>query len=232
MWRFLNPPASDVFTLMALDEVLWETLQPNDSPIICLHTFKEESITLGFAQPHEQLNFPLDQLPWTRRITGGGAIHHHVQTVSFSLIARDLGEGGPKSPGPIACRLGHFLSAVWKQLGLDTHVAGKGDQATQSATLCADRLYPGDVLSGSTKVAGIGQRHRRGRLLVQAALMFDRAKGEISTDRRGFDILRTAVSELFSAAPLQDAISPEVMKKADSLKAERYTSEKWKRDRR
>jgi lipoate-protein ligase A len=226
-WRLILTPSGDVAWNMAVDEALWESIAPGDSPILCLHDFQEECVTLGFAQPARQIDTsPIRGLPWTRRLTGGGAIHHHGRTISFSLIAHDLGEA--KRPGPIACAMGRFLAAVWEHLGLETRVIDSGDPATQSAPLCADRLYPGDVLHGDAKVAGIGQRFRRGRLLVQAALMLDRAPSTVSSDRTAVPSLKSAVSHCFQAPMEMAEIPPALRKRADTLRTMRYLDESWR----
>lgn len=233
-FRLIPLPPADPAWAMAADEALWEAIAPGDAPIITLHRFESECVTLGFAQGAEELNAAgLAQLPWTRRLTGGGAIHHHDRTISFGLIAADLGEGGPKSPGPIACALGRFLQAVWGHLGLETQLNPCGDAARQSAPLCADRLYAGDVLHGDVKVAGIGQRRSRGRLLVQAALMLDRAPGNTS-DAPGQvrAALTAAVEREFGASLRERALSPAEHDRAGHWKEMRYTREDWKLRRR
>jgi len=227
-------PLADPTWTMAADESLWEAIALSDAPIITLHQFEEDCVTLGFAQEPEELEVAgLANLPWTRRLTGGGAIHHHDRTLSFGLIAADLGEGGPKSPGPIACALGRFLQTVWDHLGLETWIHPCGDSAQQSAPLCADRLYAGDVLHGDVKVAGIGQRRSRGRLLVQAALMLDRA--EIASEVAQAELRRAlaAAVQIEFGAPLQErALTSEESDRAGHWRQARYTQADWKQRRR
>jgi lipoate-protein ligase A len=229
-WRLISTPSGGVAWNMAVDEALWESIAPDDTPILCLHSFNEECVTLGFAQPAQQIHSPpIGGLPWTRRLTGGGAIHHHDRTISFSLIAHDLGEA--KRPGPIACAMGKFLVSVWESLGLDTHVIDSGDGATQSAPLCADRLYPGDVLHREAKVAGIGQRFRRGRLLVQAALMLDRAPCTALFSvgaRHAVPTLEAAIGQCFRSSVKREKLLSSLEEHAKSLCSRRYLNEEWR----
>ncbi|MBN1476274.1 lipoate--protein ligase family protein [Candidatus Sumerlaeota bacterium] len=230
----IHTPSGDVAWNMAVDETLWESIAPGDPPTLCLHDFDEECVTLGFAQPAQQIrSSQFGDLPWTRRLTGGGAIHHHGRTISFSLIAHDLGEA--KRPGPIACALGRFLVSVWERLGLETRVIDSGDSATQSAPLCADRLYAGDVLHGDAKVAGIGQRFRRGRLLVQAALMLDRAPSEETSSvgaRHAVPALEAAIGQCFRSPVKREELLSSLEEHAMSLRSLRYLNEEWRIRRR
>lgn len=212
---------------MALDEALWEGMSPGDSPIICLHSFNEESVTLGFAQDASEIEAAgLAHLPWTRRLTGGGAIHHHGRTISFSVMG--FGLARDRRPGPIAMAFGEFLSSLWKHLGLETRVVCCDGGADQSLPLCADRLYPGDVAHGARKVAGIGQRHRRGCLLVQAALMCDHAPF-VPTDVT--PALRGAVRDCFAAELSEATIASALRDRACDLRRRRYRSDLWRFDR-
>jgi len=212
---------------MALDEVLWTAMAPDDPPIVCIHSIGEESVTLGFAQTADELSAAgLAHLPWTRRLTGGGAIHHGDRTISFSVMG--FGLTPDRRPGPVAAAFGELLSSLWKQLGLETRVVCCDEGSNRGVPLCADRLYPGDVMHGERKVAGIGQRHRRGKLLVQAALMGDRspfAPGD------PLPALREAVRERFSADLAEVRITPEQRKVADELQCARYLSDAWRLER-
>jgi lipoate-protein ligase A len=187
---------------MAVDEALWSALKPDDAPIVCLHDFDAESVTLGHSQsPDDLVGTGLEHLPTAKRPTGGGAIHHHDGMVSFSLIAFDA--GGAKRPGPIACRMGTFLVALWRRLGVEARVVSESEAATHGAPMCSDRQCAGDVLAcgSGLKIAGIGQRHRRGRLLVQAAVLLDRvgSRAPLRTAAPHRDSLQRAVGEVFGA---------------------------------
>jgi lipoate-protein ligase A len=180
-WRLIQTPPGDAAWNMAVDEALWNDAAPETPPTICLHDFDCESVTLGFAQSHADLvGTGLEHLPWTRRLTGGGAIHHHERCVTFSITGQGLSTG-TKRPGPIARAMGDLLVAIWHRLGVETQILTAGDPSTHTAPLCADRLHPGDVVRGVTKVAGLGQRLRRGRLLVQCAILLDRVGIETVT---------------------------------------------------
>ncbi len=180
-WRLIRTPPGDAAWNMAVDEALWNAAAPETPPTICLHDFDSESVTLGFAQSHADLvGSGLEHLPWTRRLTGGGAIHHHERCVTFSITGQSLSTG-TKRPGPIARAMGDLLVAICHRLGVETQIITAGDPSTHTAPLCADRLHPGDVVCGVTKVAGLGQRLRRGRLLVQCAVLLDRVGIETVT---------------------------------------------------
>lgn len=222
--RVIALPPADVAWTMAVDEALWQAHGPGDPPTLTLHRFARESVTLGFAQtPADLARAGLDHLPWTRRITGGGAIHHHAAAVSFGLIGLPL--GGPKRPGEAIRAVGGLLVDLWALLGRRARLLREGVPPTQAAPLCADRRCAGDVVLGERKVAGIAQRARGGRLLVQCALMAPTACA--GAEAGLLPLLTGLLRERFGAECVQSELAPAERRAAEALRAERYLSPRW-----
>lgn len=219
-WCLLQTVPSGPAFVMALDEALWKQPGETFSPCVHIHRFDSECLTLGFSQPWRDVERAgLAHRPWTRRVTGGGAIHHRPGGLSFSLIGLDPPPG--RRPGPIACTVGQLLADLARRLGVSATVLAASRATTLGAPLCADRRCAGDVVADENKIAGIGQRLREGRLLVQCALM------RIETDAGVLGHLVEALRHTLGIAPEPAPLPAAVLAGAEALVRERYANPRW-----
>lgn len=92
-WRLIVDEGRDPFWNMALDEAMLLLREQEHIPnTVRLYYFKPSSITFGYFQRvREVINLDYveeNRIPYTRRITGGGAVYHDSNgEITYSVIA-------------------------------------------------------------------------------------------------------------------------------------------------
>ena len=174
----LDPPAAGAWN-MAVDEAVLEAaaIHPDQSSIPTLRFYEwlEPTLSLGYFQRVEdrQQHPPSAACALVRRSTGGGAILHHRE-LTYSLVW--------PAPDRFSARAQSLYGAVHESLieclarqGVTAELnerAGTQPQEEQPF-LCFERRAVGDVVIGSSKIAGSAQRRLRGAVLQHGSVLLD-----------------------------------------------------------
>jgi lipoate-protein ligase A len=154
---------------MAADEVLLEAALAGVASLR-LYGWAEATVSLGYFQPHllRHTDERVAALPFVRRPSGGAALVHHRE-ITYALA---LPPGPPWQTGASwLCRMHTILADALHQLGVKVSSCGRAAPERFTGLLCFQHLTPGDLLIGSTKVAGSAQRRHRGALMQHGALL-------------------------------------------------------------
>jgi lipoate-protein ligase A len=150
VWRLIGPERTDVFTALAIDEVVLDGVARGGPPTIRLWTWDHVSATVGRFQ---SLEYELDlracrsrDVAVSRRMSGGGAMFHGegAELVYSVTCPEGMLEGGIKY-------------AYWD-------ICGRIIDALEALRLEARLEGANIVMVGDHKVSGNAQRRSRGVL--------------------------------------------------------------------
>ena len=165
-----EPPHSGAWN-MAVDAALLDESLRAGMTFVRLYRWDEATLSLGYFQkPEERLDDPrFANLPWVRRLSGGGAIlHHHEQTYSCTLPPSHPLAGQP-------FQLYHLMHAIvidWlRERGVDAVPRGHDSDGRTAPFLCFQRAAAPDLVVRGHKVLGSAQRRRRGAVLQHGSLL-------------------------------------------------------------
>jgi lipoate-protein ligase A len=163
---------------MAVDEAMLEALcAGTTSPALRVYTWRPPAISLGRFQKAAS-SVDLDAckqrgIDVVRRPTGGRAILHTEEEVTFSIVAsaRRLGTTGVMDSYRALAR---GTIAALRSLGLDARLVERGGRAASplaaSDPACFAVRARCDLVVGSSKLVGSAQVHRSGLILQQNSL--------------------------------------------------------------
>jgi len=238
--------ASPAFA-MGLDEALMR--RAGARPTLRLYTWAPDALSLGYFQPFEDVPAAARHGAVVRRVTGGGAIHHHSAELTFSITldARHPAYAGsvPRSyertHEAVALalrRLGATGARMRREEPCASDVAGTG--------MCFHESTPLDVCwevgdgadRALAKGVGTAQRRTGGRVLHHGSIKLDASDLEpgVATVRaaRGpcavaptiteaADALRTAIEEIHGVRLEREALPDSLIADAEALGA-RYAA--------
>lgn len=239
---------------MALDEALLERWGPGDAPLLRLYSWRPAALSLGRFQPLSEVGAVPGSIERVRRITGGGALHHREDELTYSIVAPYSAFAGGARAGPkVAYRAVHdAIAAGLGRLGLalapseDAVVCASGTDpdAGPCAPLCYDRATSFDLKAGAgRKLVGSAQRRRGAGFLQHGAVPLSRdpfSVGAVSLE----ELLGRVPSRAEVAAALREGLaralgvrlepdSPrsDELEHAARLERERYGTPSWTAER-
>ena len=178
-WRFVNSGTLPGAHNMALDEAILRAHQAGAvPPTLRVYGWKPEAVSLGKFQRLESTVDPEAcrrlGLDIVRRPTGGRALLHTAEEVTFSLVvsAARLGTRGVMDSYR---RLAEGIIAGLRTLGLDARLLERASLAPPGPAGLADpacfaRTARCDLVVGTAKLVGSAQVQQRGFLLQQNSL--------------------------------------------------------------
>jgi lipoate-protein ligase A len=157
---------------MALDEALLEAALHAGITSLRFFRWSEPTLSLGYFQKQlpPQLPVELQQLPRVRRLSGGGAILHHLEwTYSCALPASHLRASDPLKLYELVHQ--EFIGLLREQ-GIPAGLRGEvSTDNGEEPFLCFGRKDPRDIVLADHKVLGSAQRRRRGAILQHGSLL-------------------------------------------------------------
>jgi lipoyl(octanoyl) transferase len=170
-FRLLIDGPTDGVVNMAVDEAMLAAAHEHGAvPVLRWYRWSEPTLSLGYFQRWNDLPAELQALPRVRRSTGGGAILHDEDELTYSIVF---------PTGTLPRKLASEVVA-------DVHVAvagafrgracarfAEGEQArprTDEPFLCFDRRSPNDLVVGADKIMGSAQRRQGGNLLQHGSI--------------------------------------------------------------
>jgi lipoate-protein ligase A len=176
-WRYFDDGPQQGAYNMALDETLLESYQRGETPpTLRVYTWNPPAISLGkFQQAETSLDLEACRaagVEVVRRPTGGRAILHTEQEVTFSVIVAEeqLGTSGIMDSYRV---LAGGIVAGLQLLGLEAKLVertGAGGAARAQDPACFAVKARCDLVVGESKLVGSAQVHREGAILQQNSL--------------------------------------------------------------
>lgn len=198
---------------MAADQALLESA---DSPVLRVYRWMEPTVTIGYAQNLARIREGLPPWPIVRRWTGGGVVLHGEDR-TYSLIV------------PAACDWAQTRPLDSYRLvhgALVAALAGAGHSGCRLATqedvvddpFCFVAPAVHDVVCGSLKIAGAGQRRSKAGFLHQGSVQ------NVALDDSFFEAWARQLAD--EIIVLSDLARP-VAQRAAELCAKRYGATSW-----
>jgi len=198
-WRYIENSSGSAAWNMAVDEALLYSFKEDDRPILRLYQWEKPALSFGrFSDPEKTLNWERIQtnnIPCTRRITGGGILVHGGD-ISYSLIVpriffvnRSIKDGYRY--------LCSFLIHFYHNLGLDASFACDQQFTEKHSNVCLAGTEAYDIVIDDQKIGGNAQRHTRHTILQHGTIPMTLA-------REYFKVLFLENSGLTEAATLED----------------------------
>jgi lipoyl(octanoyl) transferase len=157
VWDFLQSPAADAATNMAVDEVLLRTAGQRGRPLLRVYAWTQPAISIGYFQ-----KFPHTDREVVRRPTGGGLVHHGDDT-TFTVV---VPPGHPLHRMRTADAYSTIHKAVARVTGAELQPTG----TARGQYECFEKPVAGDVMADGRKLAGGAQRRNRDGMLHQGSI--------------------------------------------------------------
>jgi lipoate-protein ligase A len=168
---------------MAIDETMAQFARQEGCLILRIYYWSQPFLSLGYFQNAEdRLADPLIRdLPYTRRLSGGGAIIHDRE-ITYSLAIPD-GTGSKSPASQIYSQVHAAISDTLRTFGYDVHtVAELGSQRDQNGStgpepfLCFSRRADADLVIEDQKIVGSAQRRISGVVLQHGSILVGATK--------------------------------------------------------
>jgi len=202
-WRLLDSGPGEPAWNMALDEALLECHE--GSPTLRLYAWRPAAISLGRFQELASVAALPAEIPRVRRLTGGGAIYHREDEVTYSIVAPYAAFGGKVSPR-VAYGLVHdAIARGLTTLGVPlppTPALPPLRGGRETAALCYDAATDYDLKAGAKKLVGSAQR-RKGACFLQ--------HGSIPVSPDPFSPGAVSLSELLRETPRSNDVKRAIL---------------------
>ncbi len=170
-WDFIDSPPQSGQVNMDTDARLFsDYLEGKIGPTFRIYQWDAPTVSLGrFQQAEETLFFDKcaeDNVKYVQRMTGGGAIYHSPDEITYSLVCHDS-LIGDKLPVKITYKiLCGFIIEFYRRLGLDAAFAVDVVNAEQEtlgmkSMLCFAAKEEYDIVINGYKIGGNAQRRSK-----------------------------------------------------------------------
>ncbi len=163
---------NDGLTNMSIDESLAIEAGLQQNAILRFYGWSQATLSLGYFQKHldRQQFAKLADLPFTRRLSGGGAIlHHHELTYS---LAMPVASQSKSAASEMYCQMHSAIQAAVGNLGYELQSAAckigteRSLKRSEQQFMCFERRADIDLVLGNAKIVGSAQR-RIGDVVLQ-----------------------------------------------------------------
>jgi lipoate-protein ligase A len=168
-WRLILEAKKDGFYNMAADNTLFLCFPQQRIPTLRIYSWQNPFITLGY---HQKIDFLTSKsFPFTRRITGGGAILHY-QELTYSLVCSLEDLDLPYSPKKTYQVLSSFLFCFYQKLGLKPYFAKDvfKENLIGNKNFCYSWWEEFDIVIEGKKIGGNAQRRRKNYLFQHGSI--------------------------------------------------------------
>lgn len=202
---------------MAVDQA-W--LEHSLVPVLRIYTWDQPTVTLGYAQSLPKLQDALPGWPVVRRWTGGGVVLHQ-EDYTYSVIVPPADPWAATTALESYRRIHGSLAAA---LSVNGHpgcrLALQEDVIEAPFCFVAPAVH--DVIRGTLKVAGAGQRRGKAGLLHQ---------GSVQQVVLKEDFWPAWAAQLGREVTVVREMPPAVLARATELEAARYALPEWLAER-
>ncbi len=179
-WCFLDTGCGDPHWNMAFDKELFESYLPAESkPVFRVYQWNKPAISLGRFQEAEKVlnikNCRKDNVAIVKRITGGGAIYHSRDELTYSLVCA-ASFFKADSVKDSYQKITHFLIKAYKDLGFFAQYARDHQQSKKQLGAVSDFCFSGwedyDILINGKKIGGNAQKRKKGVIFQHGTIPF------------------------------------------------------------
>lgn len=226
---------------MAVDEALLDELEERGgAPVFRLYQWEPAGLSLGRFQPFADVCPPPDVCV-VRRLTGGAAILHRTDELTYSVVAPYSVLGG--RPRAAYAAIHDVLRGALESLGVP--LAERTTPAASATTrgMCFDTATCYDLVAGGKKLVGSAQR-RRGRTFLQHGSL-PRSPDPLASGATSLaelvdrppalaELMRAVqegVQRTLAGAVIVDALRNSERERAEELERTRYGASAWTEER-
>ncbi|MCF7870588.1 MAG: lipoate--protein ligase family protein [Candidatus Omnitrophica bacterium] len=180
-WRFIDSGLTCPYYNMGLDRALFEAfLSDKTMPVFRFYRWRNPALSLGrFQNPKKVLDFNncrKDNLAVLKRITGGTAIYHWQNELTYSLTC-PVASIGSLSVKESYRKITSFLVAAYRRLGLEAQYAKDSALAApfkigRPADFCFAGCQEYDILIQGKKIGGNAQKRKKGVIFQHGSIPF------------------------------------------------------------
>lgn len=239
-WRLVESGAGAGAWNMAVDEALLTGFDPQrDLPILRVYGWEPAAISLGRFQPAAEIT-PPPGADLVRRLSGGAAIHHQSDELTYAVVA-PYAHFGRRHPRAAYEAIHEVIARALAQLGVSVHTRAGGEGAGVHG-MCFAKATDYDLVAttsgASRKLVGSAQR-RHGQVFLQhgsiprsvdpltpQATCLQALLDEVPTPGQ----VKTAFLEGFShlaSSFLRSPLSSQEAEVAEDLMSTRYAQPTW-----
>ena len=242
-WRLLETYNVSPTDAMGLDEALLRgaSAEANSAPAppalatptLRLYTWQPDAISLGYFQAFEDVPAAKEHAHVVRRLTGGGAIHHHGGELTFSLT---LDASDPAYRGSVSTsyeRTHEAIASALEAIGVPGVRMRRNEASRSDASgtgMCFHESTPQDISwaspgeAGLRKGVGTAQRRTGGRILHHGSIKVTGSPLEEGVATVASQVPDASLMDVASA--LKEAIAAEFQAAWDPSAP---TAEEWRR---
>jgi lipoate-protein ligase A len=240
-WRLIEDGPLAPARNMAVDEALLERFAPGDAPVLRLYRWRPAALSLGRFQPLASLAHLPAEIARVRRLTGGGAIYHREDEVTYAIVAPyELFSGKRAGPRAAYFAVHAAIARGLESLGLRLPAGALGGEPARGhESLCYDLATEFDLKAAGGKLVGSAQR-RRGHAFLQhgsvplspdpfahGATSLEQALGRRPEPAEVAAAIRAGIAGELGAELAPCALADPESALADDLERERYASGAW-----
>lgn len=175
-------PSRDPYFNMAMDEWIFDRVCRGiwaDSAILRIYSWSIPAITIGYNQNSvkaidwAQIN---PEMPVIKRVTGGRAIFHETNEITFSLTTKlGLFPDGGKTLSQANSFISQAVVSALRGLGIMAEWARSSNihslrDSDSMARACFNSVAKYEILSNGIKIAGGAQRRKGDNLIHQGSI--------------------------------------------------------------
>lgn len=241
-WRVLRSGPCDPAWNMALDEALLESFAPGDAPVLRLYGWAPPALSLGRFQAAREVVVP-PGARLVRRITGGAAIHHRADEVTYSVVA-PYSLFGARDPRAAYHAVHGAIARALAALGVPLAPRSAPGAHASLLGMCYANATDYDLVAGGKKLVGSAQR-RRGHAFLQhgslpvspdpdvpgATSLAELIEGDLPSAATIENAIVDAFQERLATRALPDAASEAERSAAQRLLTGRYAADAWTYER-
>jgi lipoyl(octanoyl) transferase len=198
---------------MAIDEALLEHVAV---PTLRLYEWRQPSLSFGYFGKFADVAAEGRMREIVRRWTGGGIVLHGCD-LTYAVVTPAGYSASTKGPAAIYAALHTAIREALGAEGRDAELAAAG--APKISDACFANPVRDDVMLLGRKIAGAAQRRTRRGFLHQGSIQLP----DLS------EAFRDRFARALSPRVESREISPEALRRAEVLAAEKYATEDWLR---
>jgi len=212
----------NIYSAMALDEVLFELTQKKENGYIRLSSSMNKSITLGYFQKYKA-EYGTKYKYITRRLTGGGLVEHDNDLI-LSLLFKYTDKKNVSFYYEI---IHNAIFLALKDTGYRADIYKKKVKINSSKeSLCFSSPVQYDIMLDKQKIVGGAMSRKKGAFLYQGSLQFVKSidnKLIKEIQKLLFSYLAKALD--FEIVGIKDNLQS--IKKAEMLSIQKYQNIDW-----
>ena len=191
-------------------------LEQTEAPVLRVYRWDRPTATIGYAQNLSRLKGELPDWPVIRRWTGGGVVFHQGD-FTYSLIVPAAHAWADTRPVDSYRMVHGSLAHALTDAGVEgARLAEPADVIDAPFCFVAPAVH--DVIAGSVKLAGAGQRRSKIGLLHQ---------GSVQQVKLGATFWHDWAALLATDVHLVKRLPPAIQARAEELDKKRYSLAEW-----